>query len=89
MIDPSTPDLQPDVPDPSAMTRAQLEAIVAKTRVLTRLTADYLHLLGHRRSRGPANPAKAMATLNRLDAQLSEMEATLGLDAPRREGVAV
>jgi hypothetical protein len=43
--------------------------------------------LGHRRSRGPANPAKAMATLNRLDAQLSEMEAALGLDAPRREGV--
>lgn len=69
------------------LTREELEAVVSKARALTRLTADFLFLEGHRAAHGreaSANPFQAMATLQALDGHLLEMETLLGLDAPKR-----
>lgn len=70
------------------LSREELEAIVAKARVLTRLTTDFLVLDGHRsRTKGgecSSHPFQAMDTLRKLDTQLDEMETLLRLDAPKR-----
>lgn len=73
--------------NPADMPRAQLEEIVAKARIMARLTADYLYHLGHRpdqvdSARRPTHPAKALATLHKLDTHLAEMEEILGLEKP-------
>ena len=58
-----------------------------ETRRLARLTADYLHQLGHRFRPGEppahADPIKAMETLKRLEQELTRIEAALGLPPPK------